>query len=344
MSVSLPVVAVVFGSVTPPQGDVLDLTVHLGCSNEVSSFSCLLQNFDKKYTDTFPISVGVDGSLSIGRGANCPLVATVRVEEVSCESSSVENYLWVKGRCWGEKLFRRVITKTYQNQKGEAIVKDLIDYYAGLSHVRNTTELIEDTDTTYTLLEYENTPVFDVLQYIASSADKNGVVGFDFRVEPDAKFAFFPKNSKTCPVSLSENVESSNYTKDIHRIRNRVITYGAAERPYPLVVDGQQWSDTITENLFQVNYWLEHFLGKWEPLTGNTVMSLETSIVFAGFYSVKATCSSYMYYVPFWWVVPANYVDANEHSAPIFAINIDNNHTLNHTIELHDGTGDDNKV
>ncbi len=344
MSVGLPVVALVFGSVTPPQGDVLDLFVHLGCTNEVSSFSCLLQNFDKKYTETYPISVGVNGSLSIGRGANCPLIATIRVEEVTCESSSIENYLRVKGRCWGEKLFRRVITKRYENQKGEAIVKDLIDYYVGLSHVRDSTELIEDTDTTYTLLEYENTPVFDVLKYVASSADKNGAVGFDFRVEPDAKFAFFPKNSKTSPVSLSDLIESSDYKRDIHRIRNRIMTYGAREKPYPLDVDGQPWSDSFTEDLTQVEYWLEHALGKWEPITGNTTMSIETSNVFQGSNCAKATCTAYMYYVSFWWVVPDNYVNTSQYPALIFAIKADNSHTLNHSIELHDGTGDDNVV
>jgi hypothetical protein len=344
MSVGLPVVAVVFDSVTPPQGDVLDLRVHLGCTNEVSSFSCLLQNFDKKYTETYPIAVGVNGSLSIGRGANCPLIATIRVEEVTCESSPVENYLRVKGRCWGEKLFRRVITKTYENMKGEDIVKDLIDYYVGLSHVRDSTELIEDTDTTYTLLEYENTPVFDVLQYIASSADKNGVVGFDFRVEPDAKFAFFPRNSKTGPVSLSELIESSEYTRDIHRIRNRIMTYGARGRPYPLDVDGQPWSDSLSENLTQVYYWLEHALGKWEPLTANTTMSIETSSVFQGSNCVKATCTAYMYYVSFWWVFPANYVNANRYPALVFAIKADSSHSLSHSIELHDGSGDDNIV
>ncbi|TET28462.1 MAG: hypothetical protein E3J73_00860 [Candidatus Bathyarchaeum sp.] len=344
MSVGLPVVALVFGSVTPPQGDVLDLIVHLGCTNEVSSFSCLLQNFDKKYTETYPISVGVNGSLSIGRGANCPLIATIRVEDVTCESSSIENYLRVKGRCWGEKLFRRVITKRYENQKGEAIVKDLIDYYVGLSHVRDSTELIEDTDTTYTLLEYENTPVFDVLKYVASSADKNGAVGFDFRVEPDAKFAFFPKNSKTSPVSLSDLIESSEYRRDIHRIRNRIMTYGAREKPYPLDVDGQPWSDSFTEDLTQVEYWLEHALGKWEPITGNTTMSIETSNVFQGSNCVKATCTAYMYYVSFWWVVPDNYVNTSQYPALIFAIKADNSHTLNHSIELHDGTGDDNVV
>jgi len=231
--VGLPVIALAFGSVTPPQGDVLELRVHLGCSKEVSSFECLLQNFDKKYSPggTYPINVGDDCHFDIGRGVNCPLILTGRVEEIEPQSTPIENYIRVRGRCCGEKIFRRVVTKTYENQKGEAIVKDLIDNYVGLSHVRNSTELIEDTDTTYTLLEYENTPVFDILKYIAATADKAGVIGFDFRVEPDGKFAFFPKNSKTSPVSLSERIEVSSYRKDIHRIRNKIIVYGAAEKP-----------------------------------------------------------------------------------------------------------------
>jgi len=230
LSVEIPKAAVVFGSVTPPQGDILELRVHLGCTKEVSAFECLLQNFDKKYTVTNPINVGDNGSISIGRGVNCPLILTGRVEEIEPESTPVENYIRVRGRCCGEKIFRRVVTKTYENQKGEAIVKDLIDNYVGLSHVRNSTELIEDTDTTYTLLEYENTPVFDILKYIAESADKAGVIGFDFRVEYDGKFAFFPKNSKTSPISLSEKIEHSRYSKDIHRVRNKIIVYGAAEK------------------------------------------------------------------------------------------------------------------
>ena len=228
--VGLPVMALAFGSVTPPQGDVIDLKVHLGCTKEVSSFECLLQNFDKKYTVTNLINVGDDCYFDIGRGVNCPLILTGRVEEIEPQSTPVENYIRVRGRCSGEKIFRRVVTNTYENQKGEAIVKDLIDNYVGLSHVRNSTELIENTDTTYTLLEYENTPVFDILKYIATTADKAGVIGFDFRVEPDGKFAFFPKNSKISPVSLSERIEVSSYRKDIHRIRNKITVYGAAEK------------------------------------------------------------------------------------------------------------------
>ena len=246
MSVEIPKMAVVFGSVTPPQGDVIDCRVHLGCTKEVGSFEVLLQNWNKKYSPggTSPINVGMDGSISIGRGTNVPQIITCRVEKVQCESpTSTEHYLRVSGRCWGEKLFRRVVTKSYDNQKGEAIVKDLLDYYLGLSHVRGTTELVENTDTTYTHLEYENTPVWDIIKNIAESSDKNGVIGFNFRVAPDGKFEFFPKNSKTSPVSLGEKIEENEYRKDISRIRNRITVYGCQGKNFPANLD--LWSESL---------------------------------------------------------------------------------------------------
>ena len=245
MSVEIPKVAIAFGSVTPPQGDVVDLTVHLGCTKEVSSFECLLQNWDKKYSPggTYPIVVGQDGHIDIGRGANVPQIITLRVESIKCESTPNENYIRISGRCWGEKLFRRVVTKTYDNKKGEEIVKDLLDYYVGLSHVRGTTELVENTDTTYTHLEYENTPVWDILKYIAESSDLAGVIGYDFRVAPDGKFEFFPKNSKTSSVSLSEKIEDSEYRKDILRIRNRIRVYGCQGKNFPANLD--LWSESL---------------------------------------------------------------------------------------------------
>jgi len=246
MSVNIPKCAIVFGSVTPPQGDVVDLTVHLGCTKEVSSFECLLQNWNKKYSPggTSPINVGMDGSISIGRGTNVPQIITCRVEKVQCESpTSTEHYLRVSGRCWGERLFRRVVTKTYDNKKGEEIVKDLLDYYVGLSHVRDSTELVENTDTTYTHLEYENTPVWDIIKNIAESSDKNGVIGFNFRVAPDGKFEFFPKNSKTSPVSLGEKIEENEYRKDISRIRNRITVYGCQGKNFPANLD--LWSESL---------------------------------------------------------------------------------------------------
>jgi hypothetical protein len=67
LSVNLPSLAVAFGSVTPPQGDVIILRVYLGCTKEVGSFEALLQNWNGKYSPngTYPITVGLDGTISI---------------------------------------------------------------------------------------------------------------------------------------------------------------------------------------------------------------------------------------------------------------------------------------
>jgi hypothetical protein len=277
-----PVAAIVFGSVTPPQGDVVELKVHLGCTREVSSFEALLQNWGGKYSQNgaTPINVGVDGSISVGRGATCPLLMTCRVEGVKYESTPVESYVRISGRCWGERLFRRVVTKTYENKKGEEIVKDLLDYYVGLSHVRNSTELVENTDTTYTRLEYENTPVIDILRYIAESADKAGVIGFDFRVAPDAKFEFFPRNSKASAVSLSEKIEQSEYGRDIHRVRNKIAAYGVADKSVPLNKDA--WTESLTPAD-----------GVWTATSGT--VSFDSAVKVKGSGSIKTSAQNLSY-------------------------------------------------
>jgi hypothetical protein len=245
--VDIPKCAVAFGAVTPPQGDVVDLRIHLGCTKEVSSFELILQNWDEKYSPggTTPINVGMDGHIDVGRSSNIPQLITCRVESVKCESPNPEeHYITVSGRCWGEKLFRRIVTKKYTNQKGEAIVKDLIDNYVGLSHTRDSAELIQDTSTTYTSLDYEDTPVWDIIKYIAESADKDGVIGFDFIVAPDGKFEFFVKNSRSSLVDLTEKIEVSEYRKDIHRIRNKIMIYGLADKSVPL--DKDAWTESLT--------------------------------------------------------------------------------------------------
>ena len=405
MSVEIPKMAVVFGSVTPPQGDVIDCRVHLGCTKEVGSFEVLLQNWNKKYSPggTSPITVGLDGHIDIGRGSNVPQIITCRVESVRCESTPTENYIRVSGRCWGEKLFRRVVTKTYENKKGEEIVGDLIDYYVGLSHVRTNSaltadapsgqknvavsngslftagmlvkiednnaweynevasildntltmlnnlantytvlaagkvwiDLIEKTDTTYTKLEYDKAPVFDVLKYIAESADKNGVIGYDFRAAPDAKLEFFSKGSKTSPLSLSEKIEVSEYRKDIHRIRNRIEVYGSQDKPFPVDMDGQLYSDTLTEDLtvssgtgWNGSDELVHAVyGKWTVLTGSTNLALDTAIKYAGAKSVKVIESAYMYYSDVAFQFNAGKeINADQYPQVIFAIYVDGYH------------------
>jgi hypothetical protein len=272
--------AVVFDGFGIPQGDVIECRVHLGCTKEVSSFNLLLQNWNGKYSSggSVPLSVGVDGSISIGRDVNTPQIITCRVESLRYESSSTESYVRVSGRCWGERLFRRVVTKTYENMKGEAIVRDLLDNYVGLSHVRDATELVEDTDTTYARLEYKDTPVFEIIKYVADSADKNGVIGFDFRVAPDGKFEFFPRNSKTSPVSLSELIEEYEFRKDIHDVRNKITVYGARKRVFPLDLDAD---------------WMESTSG-WTLVEG-TSLSVDSTRKRKGNCSVKVSVGSGVY-------------------------------------------------
>ena len=246
MSVDIPQTAITLGSVGVPQADVIEATVHLGATKEVSSWELLLQNWDGKYSPggPYPLSVGQDGYISIGRGANVPQIITTRTESVKFEVTPSEQYVRVSGRCWGEKLFRRVVTKTYSSQKGEDIVKDLLDYFAGLSHVRGGTELVENTDTTYTDLEYSDSPVWDILKYIAGSADQGGVIGYDFRVAPDGKFEFFPKNSKTSSVDLTDKIEQIEYDTDISRVRNKITAYGLADKSLP--IDKVSWTRSLT--------------------------------------------------------------------------------------------------
>jgi len=324
VSVEIPEVAVVFGSVTPPQGDVIGLRVHLGCTREVSSFECLLQNWNKEYSsgEANAINVGMDGHIDIGRGATVPQIITCRVESVKYEGTPTANYVRVSGRCWGERLFRRVVTKTYENKKGEEIVKDLIDYYVGLSHVRDSTELIEDTDTTYTKLEYENTPVIDVLKFVAGSADKNGVIGFDFRVEPDGKFAFFPRNSKTSSVSLTDRIEFSEYREDIHRVRNKVVVFGVADKSVPL--DKDAWTESLTPSD-----------GSWSAVSGD--VSLDSSVKIRGSGSVKTYAQSLYYAGCMLTLNSGKEVNANLYPVLSFWVRRESSFNGNVDVVLYDG-------
>jgi len=262
LSVGVPALNVVLGAYNIPQSDVIECRVYLGCTKEVSSFSLLLQNWNAKYSPggTVPLSVGLEGIIKIGRvgQASYPQVISCRVESLKYFGKPMEAYVQVSGRCLGERLFRRVFTGAFFNQKGEAIVKHLLDNYVGLSHVRDSTELVEDTDTTYTKLEYENTPVFDIIKEIAESADKQGVIGFDFRVAPDGKFEFFPRNSKTSSVSLSELIEEYEYRRDIHGVRNKITVYGVTGATLPRNKD--RWTEGTTS--------------MWQAVSSNTTISL----------------------------------------------------------------------
>jgi hypothetical protein len=304
-------------------GDVLDLRVHLGMVEEVGSFELLMQNFNAKYSGQ--VAVGNWVKIWAGRAdSSLVKVFTGRVEEVELDASSIENYVALRGRDRGEELFRRTVTNTYENVKAEAVVKDLINNFTTLKHLRGDTELVEDTDTTYTLLEYENTPVFDILKDIAKSAEKDGVVGFDFRIAWDGKFEFFKRNSKTSPASLTNCIETAEYRKDIHRIRNKITVYGAAEKSDP--VDKDAWTEDLTVGMNQLIYFENGELyGWWEPVDYCSV-SKDSSIRIAGTYSVKlSTTQPVGSSVVDWnFATPNHLFDANKYPSLTFQFRREN--------------------
>ncbi len=221
------------------QADIQELAVHLGGTEEVSSFSYRLQNWNGKYSPgNSPIALGEDGNITLGRGANCPQLITTRNENMKFQSNHAEHYVTVSGRDWGERLFREYVTEGYSLMKGEEIVKHLLDYHSGLPHVRSGAELVENTDTTFTRLDYENKQAWEILKQIAQDSDKAGAIGYDFRVAPDGHFEFFHRGAKTSPISLVERIEEAETESDILSVRNKVTIYGAATKSTPTDVDG----------------------------------------------------------------------------------------------------------
>ena len=228
------------------------------------------------------------------------------------------------GRCWGERLFRKTVTKTYTSQKGEAIVKDLIDYYVGLSHTRGGAELIEDTDTTYTLLEYTDSPVWDILKYVAETADKAGVIGYDFRVAPDAKFEFFPKGTKYSAIYLTDAIDGeASYEKDIVRVRNKITIYGLADKSLP--TDKVRWTRSLTPTE-----------GDWIGTSGT--VSLDATGAPDGGACIKLSVTSLYFGVCLLMLDAGNEVNTETYPSLAFQMKMQNAYTGTGTLTLTDNT------
>jgi hypothetical protein len=258
------------------EGNCIDIKVHLGLLDEVNDFTATLWNSD--YFTNLPLHVGMHTKI-YGAREGGPLLKLFcgRVETLKAlDKGARGNTVVLNGRCYGEELFRRTVNRTFFNMKGEDIVKYVIENYTSLKHVRGSTELVEATDTTYTELNFENTSVFDVLKHIANTADKSGVIGFDFRITYDGKFEFFQRGSRTSPCSIQDLIEEAEYSVDIHRIRNKIIVRGADLACLPRNQD--RWTEPGSD---PPPY--------WEAVTPNTYVSRISSnpTPVKGSYAVK---------------------------------------------------------
>jgi hypothetical protein len=263
-----PVSVVVLGAVTVSAADIRRIFVHLGKTEECSSWEVELQNWDEKYSPggTYPLALGAAGHIDLGRVESPPKLITTRTEDLDYiektdENGEIDYSVKVSGRCVGEKYFRKHVNKSYYSAKGEDVVADIIDNFVDLDHVRDTVELIEDTSTTFAKLTYMDKPAHDILKDIASDSDLSGAIGYDFRVAPDGLFEFFPRASKAWAGSATDWIENSSYKLAVTAVRNCVKVFG--------------WKGAFMPR--QRDRWTGSSNAMWSPLGGTCTVNPVTS-------------------------------------------------------------------
>jgi hypothetical protein len=446
--VTIPDVTLTFGSVTVLSEDILEVRVHHGGTREVSSFEVLINNIDGKYypgdVDLYGLRVAYSASIKVGRVGAVPQLLTGKVETLVCEGEELDHRLHLAGRCKGERLFRRNVTKNYgtlneekasepsyshQNTsytlaatlsydtpashrtwlkqiacvvkmsagegyyrftvtregesetivkddgwfnntdykqvyldldflgnvsgdvtikfytrttdgantvysaghrtfadyrvKGDYIVKDLINNYTSLGHNRSGTELIEETDTTFSRLEYVDTPLQDILRYIAESSDYYGVIGYEFRIAPDGLFEFFPHGTKWASVGVIGLIETYTLKQDISRVRNKITIKGAPDKSVPL--NKSDWTENLTPGD-----------GAWTSNTGT--VSFDTTTKMKGSGSIKLALQNQYYGDLLFTLNSGKEVNANNY--PKFVVFIARETTFQETgnVILYDGS------
>jgi hypothetical protein len=125
---------------------------------------------------------------------------------------------------------------------------DLVNDYAVIDSLRVDLDLIRASNTSYTLMRFEHETIFDIIKFIADTASTvDGVIGYDFRCEHDGCFAWLPRGLLAEPYGLEEECQLHRLLDDAERVKNTIWVYGKADKPYPLDLDGQAWSDSLTD-------------------------------------------------------------------------------------------------
>jgi hypothetical protein len=331
------------GVIVPDPGDVHLARVHMGKTTEVNSFEMVLNNDGGKYSagGSMPLALDAAVTVHLGRGSLSPLLFTGSLEKVKYDADPSMNLVSLAGRCTGAKWFRRLITKEYAGQKGEDVLIDLCTTI-GLDHSREAVELIEDCDTTYTLLEYDYTSPFDILKYISESADLDDVIGFDARIAPDGKFEWFARGSKTSSVDVTEEANLGTYERSILPVRNKIWVFGnklAQLKPTIKVVDGEQvlqcrcWPEDAAADLLTVDS-----LDNWTCELGSHSIDTTTKMVGADSYRVDSAVYSIIYqgarFKRSWPTTPLTTVGLDGFSSLNFWMKWSSSDFQNHKVQL----------
>jgi len=250
----------------------------------VGGFSCKLPNMNAEYTGK--ISDFDHVLIYLWRkGATMKKVFGGKILLPGTEGfgASQEYYLLLSGMDIGQELLvpPNLVKKVYESVNGKTIIKDAIDYCSEVTNkfVDVDNEIASNHDFEFR----EVTPASAIREVCEVAKTLAGAVGFDGYVDPAGNMHVFKRGKYTSGVSLTERIEHYKKEDDVHRVRNRIKVYGAAERAYPL--DKDAWTESLTPAD-----------GSWASGTGTGSVSFDTSEKIKGTGSIKLTVTGSDYY------------------------------------------------
>ena len=170
---------------------ILAINIHLGCTNEVSSFDIMLDRGNVDYPYTFlATGTGTDIEIYLGRGSNKPLLLTGQIDEIEYIDEVVDfsfrNVCMIRGRCNGYQLFDRywdgdliatvgTAYRNYTRTSGDAssMVAYLIDKYTSLSHLRVSDNIASDATIAQKDITVDDGSLFSENQLVKIEDDYN---------------------------------------------------------------------------------------------------------------------------------------------------------------------------
>ena len=267
------------------------------------------------------------------KGANVKKIFGGKILLPGTEGSgtSQEYYLLLSGMDIGQELLvpPNLMKKVYEAVNGKTIIEEAIDL------CNEVTKKFVDVDNEIVSIHdfelQEVTPhsvIKDVCEIAKTSA---GAVGFDGYVDPAGNMHIFKRGKYTSSVSLTERIEHYKKEDDVHRVRNKIKVYGAAERAYPL--DKDAWTESLTPAD-----------GSWASGTGTGSVSLDATEKIKGTGSVKLAVTGSDYYGRLIFTLnegkEANCYDVPDGYADItFQVKLEEAYSGDITLQLEDDAG-----
>jgi len=298
----------------------------------VGGFSCKLPNINAEYTGKI---MDFDHVLIYlwRKAATMKKVFGGKILLPGTEGygSSQEYYLLLSGMDLGQELLvpPNLMKKVYENVNGKTIIEEAIDLCS--EGTKKFVDVDNEIASTHDFEFQEVTPNSVITDVCEVAKTSGGAVGFDGYVDPAGNIHIFKRGKYTSGVSLAEKIEHYKKEDDVHRVRNKIKVYGAAERAYPL--DRDTWTESLTPPD-----------GSWASGTGTGSVSFDASEKILGTGSIKLAVTGSDYYGRLVFTLNAG-KEANCYDVPdgyadvTFQIKLEEAYSGDITLQLEDGAG-----